>query len=1074
MKLNQLIVLVASVVALVVVSQGTASAEAASPNKAAENTSFHEGATGVGDILPEAQKSEDAVPEGLAGSDWNSIRQVYEKNRHAAVAVDGGFHARNTGQQWLTHFDGRGFVVKPDGAGWQWGLELQSYGFPGHQRSINGQASMTADNDRVTYDWHEGLREWFVNDRSGLEHGFTLISRPPGAGDQLELRLAVRGGLHAKGRADGQGVSFVNQQGSIVVNYAGLKVWDADMRVLPARIVADATGLRLVVDERGARYPLTIDPVAKQAYLKASNTGAGDGFGYSVAASGNTVVVGAWHEDSNATGVNGNQADNSRNNAGAAYVFVKNADGVWSQQAYLKASNTDGADFFGFSVAVSGDTIVVGAHLEDSAATIVNGNQDDDNPVVDSGAAYVFVRDGAGVWSQQAYLKAFVTDVSDQFGWSVAVSGDKVVVGARLEDSENGIATNNMEGDSGAAYVFVRISGGVWVQQAYLKASNPGPSDQLGISVAVSGDTVVVGAFGEDSNAKGVNGNQNDNNEPASGAAYVFARDIFGNWNQQAYLKASNTDTSDRFGYSVGVSGDTVVVGAYIEASNGTGVDGNQDNDVLFNASGAAYVFVRDGIGDWSQQAYLKASNTNKNDLFGYAVAVSDDTVVVGARGEASTTTGVNGGNESNNDAQQAGAAYVFVRDGGVWSQQDYLKASNTGTQDRFGHSVSVSGDTVVVGAFQEESITTGVNGNQDDNSAIEAGAAYVYFTVLCGDDITDAGEECDDGGESATCDIDCTNVICGDGILNFTAGEACDDGNINNCDSCHNDCSATVLNCGDGILDQCESCDDGNNDHCDGCSEDCQLENNCDDGMACSVDSCDLALGCQHDLGECVLPPASLTGEAGFTKDRYISFDPTSNGPSPIAIRITRVGSTTERYVDCASLADLGADGWYAALIDGPLPAPGDMTYYCIMDGVPELHVRGCNIIPGNTYNVAFTIDGSIFTPDFPIDTTPPQFAAGRQFGDVAGSFIAGTWTAPEGLVTGSDVVSVVQKFKSAPGAPIIARVNNAGVVPNTIVSFAGDVLRAVQAFSATPFSYGVTGCLTGTCVPPQGGECE
>ncbi len=307
--------------------------------------SFDAGATGagVGSKLPEDGKSEDAVPKGLTHSDWKSIRQEYERHRHAAVAVDGDFRARNPGQQWLTRFDGRGFTVEPAIAGvepeearWRWGLELQSYGFPGHQRVISGQANVTAQDNRVTYDWDAGLREWFVNDRRGLEHGFTLVSRPPGAGDSqlgagdprpgagvwLELRLAVRGDLRAQEHADGRGVSFVDEQGHAVVHYTGLKVWDADNRQLSARIEADAAGLRLAVDQRGARYPLTIDPIAQQAYLKASNTDSGDWFGWSVAVSGDTVVVGAYLEDSNATGVNGNQADNSAGNSGAAYVFV--------------------------------------------------------------------------------------------------------------------------------------------------------------------------------------------------------------------------------------------------------------------------------------------------------------------------------------------------------------------------------------------------------------------------------------------------------------------------------------------------------------------------------------------------------------------------------------------------------------------------------------------------------------------------------------------------------------------------------------------------------------------------------
>ena len=136
-------------------------------------------------------------------------------------------------------------------------------------------------------------------------------------------------------------------------------------------------------------------------------------------------------------------------------------------------------------------------------------------------------------------------------------------------------------------------------------------------------------------------------------------------------------------------------------------------------------MFVRSGE-MWSQQAYLKASNTDAGDWFGYSVAISGDTVVVGAAFEGSSATGVNG-NQDDNNAAGAGAAHVFARDGGVWSQQAYLKASNTNSGDRFGWSVAISDDTVVVGAVVEESSATGVDGDQGDNRAPDAGAAYVF-----------------------------------------------------------------------------------------------------------------------------------------------------------------------------------------------------------------------------------------------------------------------------------------------------------------------------------------------------------
>jgi hypothetical protein len=322
--------------------------------------------------------------------------------------------------------------------------------------------------------------------------------------------------------------------------------------------------------------------------------------------------------------------------------------------------------------------------------------------VDDSGAQYPLLIDPT--FSQQAYLKASNTGAGDQFGSSVAVDGDTVVVGAPLEDSSStgvGGLDNDSASDSGAAYVFIR-TGTTWTQQAYVKASNTGAGDQFGSSVAVDGDTVVVGAPLEDSNSTGVGGAVNDSASD-SGAAYVFIR-TGTTWTEQAYVKASNTGASDRFGYSVAVDGDTVVVGALLEDSNSTG--GGLDNSA--SDSGAAYVFTRTGT-TWTEQAYLKASNTGAGDDFGYSVAVDGDTVVVGALLEDSNSTG--GGLD--NSASDSGAAYVFTRTGTTWTQQAYLKASNTGAGDYFGSSVAVSGDTVVVGALAED---------------IAAGAAYMFL----------------------------------------------------------------------------------------------------------------------------------------------------------------------------------------------------------------------------------------------------------------------------------------------------------------------------------------------------------
>jgi len=382
--------------------------------------------------------------------------------------------------------------------------------------------------------------------------------------------------------------------------------------------------------------------------------------------------VGAVQEKSAATGVNGDQADNSAFDAGAVYVYTRDISDVWTQQDYVKASNTDLFDRFGGSVALSddGNTLAVGADREESAATGVNGDQADNNARF-AGAVYVFTRDSGGVWTQRAYIKASNTNADDFFGFRVRLSGD--------------------------------------------------------------GNTLAVTTIDEDSAATGVNGDQADNSAPAAGAVYVFTRDSGGVWTQQAYVKASNTDADDAFGFIVALSGDgaTLAVGAQLEESAATGVNGDQaDNNA--DAAGAVYVYTRDISDVWTQQAYVKASNTDADDRYGQSVALSGDgnTLVVGAGLEDSAAIGVNG-DQADNSASGAGAVYVYTRDiSDVWTQQDYVKASNTDAGDGFGFSsVRLSGDgnTLAAGACCENSAATGVNGDQADNSASGAGAVYVF-----------------------------------------------------------------------------------------------------------------------------------------------------------------------------------------------------------------------------------------------------------------------------------------------------------------------------------------------------------
>jgi cysteine-rich repeat protein len=476
---------------------------------------------------------------------------------------------------------------------------------------------------------------------------------------------------------------------------------------------------------------------ASTSYIKASNTGADEYFGYSVAlsADGSTLAVGALLENSSATGINGTQADNSAGNAGAVYLFVRSG-ATWVQQAYVKASNTGVNDQFGHSVALSADgsTLAVGARLEASSATGVNGNQAD-NSAGNAGAVYLFARTGT-TWSQQAYLKASNASASDIFGQSIALSADgsTLAVGTYGEASAatgiGGNQTDNSASNAGAVYVFTR-SGTSWAQQAYVKASNTNASDYFGQSVALSGDgsTLAVGAYCEASATTGVNGNQSDNTADDAGAVYVFTRSGTA-WTQQAYVKASNTNEGDLFGQSVALSGDgaTLAVGAHGESSAATGVNGTQvDNSASY--AGAVYVFTRSGT-NWSQQSYIKASNTNGSDFFGASLALSGNgsTLAVGAYVEASAATGIDG-NQADNSFFQAGAVYVLTRSGTMWSQRSYVKATNTGANDAFGYCVSLSSDglSLAVGARFEDSAAAGVDGNQTSNAAADSGAVYVY-----------------------------------------------------------------------------------------------------------------------------------------------------------------------------------------------------------------------------------------------------------------------------------------------------------------------------------------------------------
>jgi hypothetical protein len=442
----------------------------------------------------------------------------------------------------------------------------------------------------------------------------------------------------------------------------------------------------------------------QQTKLTAFDGVTGDEFGYSVSISsdGNTVIVGA-HRDSDGG------AD-----SGSVYVFSRSGSD-WTQQAKLTASEDAAAnDHFGYSVSISsdGNTAIVGSYGDDDGGT-------------DSGSAYIFTRSGTS-WSQYQKIRASDVVATDRFGWSVSISGDgnTAIVGAWTDDDE--------AGDSGSAYIFVR-SGPSWIQKQKIKASDPGSSDRFGWSVSISGDgtTTVIGAYGDDDGGTD------------SGSAYIFvsngtlhiSSDIVANeivvedvkvsnlevetmhitdgtsnacevnlgYKQTRHsqkLTASDAANNDYFGESVSISsdGNTAIVGAWAD-------------DDRVGDSGSAYIFVRsDSDSPWTQQAKLTAgTDAGSSDHFGWSVSISGDgnTVIVGAR------------YDDDNGQTNSGSAYIFVRSGSSWTQQQKLTAgTDAATSDYFSYSVSISsdGNTAIIGAYLD-----------DDNAQGDSGSAYIF-----------------------------------------------------------------------------------------------------------------------------------------------------------------------------------------------------------------------------------------------------------------------------------------------------------------------------------------------------------
>jgi hypothetical protein len=598
------------------------------------------------------------------GASWNQEQKLTAADGSAwdafgvSVAVSGNVAAVGASYDDANGNDsGSAYVFRHDGVGWSQEQKLTApdaaaYDHFGHSVAVSGDTAVVGA---------------YYDDDNGADSGSAYIFRSYGAGwgqeqkltasdgateDRFGFSVAVSGNVAVVG-ADRDDDNGADSGSAYIFRYDGAS-WDEEQKLTASDgATEDYFGVSVAVSgdiavvgawydddngsESGSAYVFRYDGASwgEEQKLTAPDGAAYDHFGRSVAVVGGAAVVGACLND---IGSNGNQ--------GSAYFFKLVGD------AKLTALDGAAGDDFGYSVAVSGNVAVVGAYYDDD-----NGSY--------SGSAYVFRHDWAS-WREEQKLTASDGAESDKFGSFVAVSGNVAVVGA-YGDDDNGV-------DSGSGYVF-RYDGAGWNQEQKLTALDGAAYDYFGYSVAASGNVAVVGAPRDGDTAE------------ESGSVYVFRYDG-ASWNQEQKLTASDGATEDYFGYSAAVSGDVAVVGAPVDDDNGTD-------------SGSGYVFRYDGA-SWSQEQKLTALDGAAYDYFGYSVAVSGNVAVVGAPRDSDNGT-------------DSGSAYVFRHDGVGWGQEQKLTASDGATEDRFGYAAAVSGNTAVVGAYRDEH-----NGSQ-------AGSAYVF-----------------------------------------------------------------------------------------------------------------------------------------------------------------------------------------------------------------------------------------------------------------------------------------------------------------------------------------------------------
>ncbi|HMV86208.1 MAG TPA: putative Ig domain-containing protein, partial [Blastocatellia bacterium] len=563
-------------------------------------------------------------------------------------------------------------------------LHLHSLGYGDALRTV-GSGAVSGDGQSITIE-RENIREWFVNGANGLEHGFTLNEAPRSRRNAAPLRLALQvgAGWRATAHADGQHVTLRNDHGQ-TIDYGKLSVRDAKWRAIPGKLTVANEQVVIEVADQDAAYPLTIDPLFTRGQTLLAEDPLPEAYlGQSVALVGDTALVGA-------PGDNGAR--------GAAYVFVRSgttSNAVWAIQTKLLAFDGAAGDAFGTSVALSGDTALVGAP---DGPGPVGGNQ---------GVAYVFTRNGTA-WTQQRKLFANDGQNDVKFGTAVALDGDTALVGAPFQPTA-GVTT-------GAAYIFTR-NGTTWTQQPRLNANDAATGDQFGAAVALDGDMALIGAP------------KNTVTFANQGAAYAFTRNGADWVFQQRITASSQSAAGDNFGNAVALSGDQAAIGANLKGSDdrgkvftfrrgatgwgttssfempvpvagahfGTALALRGNTMVVGAALGpieagadhrSAYIYTLNGQ-TWVSVKQLGVGLGTPDDHFGYAVALDGNTVLVGVPFADAAT---------NNQ----GAVYTFVSLDSRHVEQQKLTAIDGAASDEFGNAVALDGDTVAVGVARDD-----------------------------------------------------------------------------------------------------------------------------------------------------------------------------------------------------------------------------------------------------------------------------------------------------------------------------------------------------------------------------------